>query len=145
MERLKLVAMDKEDLGIISTYCQDAVLKIGDLEYLPKEERFVIAMNRYVWENSGKMNVPERRRAILHFNKISNVKITGIDRNKPDDVLALLAVTFEPDDLPAGKMHLVFSGNSAIRFDVECIEAQLSDLDAAWQAKSRPAHSLDSN
>ncbi len=143
MERLKLIALDKEDLGILSTYCQDAVAKIGDLQYLPAQRRFVVVMNRYVWEVDGKNRTPERRRSVLHFNQIDNVKITGIDQQKPDEVLSLLAVTFEPQEVPAGKLHLVFSGGAAIRMEVECIEVQLSDMDAAWQAKSQPAHDID--
>jgi len=143
MKQLKLMAMDKEDLGIISACCQDSVMKIGDLEYLPKENRFVISMNRYVWENSGKRKVPERRRCVLHFNQIDKVKIIGIDRNLPDEILSLLAITFEPAELPSGTLHLVFSGQGEISMETECIEVQLSDMDAAWQAKSRPAHDIN--
>jgi hypothetical protein len=142
MTQLKLIAMDKEDLAILSTCCQDAVAKTGDFQYLPDEARFILVMNRYVWENSGKLHTPERRRSVLHFNRISNVKTTGIDRQNPDQVLSLLAVTFEPDELPAGSLHLVFSGDAAMRLEVECIEVQLSDLDAAWEASSQPAHQL---
>ncbi len=142
MKQLKLIAMDKEDLAILSTYCQDAVAKTGDFQYLPDEAKFVLVMNRYVWENSGKLHKPERRRSVLHFNRIANVKTTGIDRQNPDQVLSLLAVTFEPDELPAGSLHLVFSGDAAMRLEVECIEVQLSDMDAAWEAKSKPAHQL---
>ena len=143
MKQLKLIAMDKEDLGIISAHCQDAVLKIADLEYLPNENRFVVSMNRFVWENSGKRRVPERRRSVLHFNGVNSVKVIGIDRSKPDEILSLLAITFEPEIVPSGKIHLVFSGNGAINLDMECIEVQLSDMDAAWQAKSNPVHELE--
>ncbi len=143
MKQLKLMAMDKEDLGIISAHCQDAVLKIGDLEYYPGENRFIVTMNRFVWENSGKRRIPERRRSVLHFNSVNSVKTTAIDRTAPDEILSLLALTFEPDELPSGKLHLVFSGNSAICLEVECIEVQLSDMNAAWEAKSNPAHNLD--
>ncbi|MCP4071877.1 MAG: DUF2948 family protein [Hyphomicrobiales bacterium] len=143
MERLKLIALDKEDLGILSTYCQDAVAKIGDLQYLPAQRRFVVVMNRYVWEVDGKNRTPERRRSVLHFNQIDSVKIASIDQQKRDEVLSLLAVTFEPEELPAGKLHLVFSGGATIRMEVECIEVQLSDMDAAWKAKSQPAHDMD--
>ena len=39
-ERLKLLALDEEDLAVLSAHVQDAVLKVGDLVYLPKEQRF---------------------------------------------------------------------------------------------------------
>jgi hypothetical protein len=36
----------------------------------------------------------------------------------------------------------VFSGNAGVRLEVECIEAQLADMAAAWQARARPEHRL---
>ena len=52
-ERLKLLALDEEDLAVLSAYVQDAVLKVGDLIYLPKEQRFAVAMNRFIWEKAA--------------------------------------------------------------------------------------------
>ena len=37
-------------------------------------------------------------------------------------------------------IELVFAGDGAIRLDVECIEAQLADMPAAWEAQSVPKH-----
>ncbi|TIS73354.1 MAG: DUF2948 family protein, partial [Mesorhizobium sp.] len=46
---LKLIALDDQDLSIISAHVQDAVMKVSDLEYLPAAKRFVLTMNRFVW------------------------------------------------------------------------------------------------
>jgi hypothetical protein len=35
---------------------------------------------------------------------------------------------------------LSFSGGGAIRLDVECIDAHLSDLTEPWPAKAKPKH-----
>ncbi|TIM81479.1 MAG: DUF2948 family protein, partial [Mesorhizobium sp.] len=45
MNALKLVALDDQDLSIVSAHVQDAVLKVGDLEYMPAVKRFVMTMN----------------------------------------------------------------------------------------------------
>ena len=37
---LKLVAMESEDLAIISAHLQDAVARVGEMAYLPAEKRF---------------------------------------------------------------------------------------------------------
>ena len=141
--RLKLIAMDGEDLAVISAHCQDAVLKVGDLDYLPREKRFVVPMNRFVWEAvGGKENTFERRKAVLHFERVLSAKLSGISRDKPDEVLSLLAVTYTATDAPAGTIDLVFAGGGAIRLDVECIEARLVDLGGAWEATSRPGHKV---
>lgn len=144
MEMLKLVALDEEDLQVMSAHLQDAVLKVSDLQYLGREKRFVLTANRFVWEEAKPrfLRKPsyQRRRAALHFNRVNAAKVTGIDRSKPDEVLSLLAIRFVAGETPAGTIELIFSANAAVRLDVECIEAQLTDLGAAWETESLPRH-----
>lgn len=142
MTQLKLVALDEEDLAIISAHVQDAVLKVPDLAWRTGEKRFALAMNRFAWENRPRFFVKrnERRRSALHFDRVMSVTSTGIDRSKPETVLSLLALRFHPGEAPAGEIELVFSGDASIKLQVECIEARLTDLGAAWEASSRPSH-----
>ncbi|WP_295808741.1 DUF2948 family protein [uncultured Nitratireductor sp.] len=148
MDFLKLVALDDVDLGILSAHLQDAVVKVGDLVFEPANRRFAAAFNRFVWENEAKRRFlrrspHERRRSVLHFDRVQSVRAAGIDRNRPDDILSLLAIDFVPaEDSPAGVIELIFSGNAALRLDVECIEARLTDLGAAWETPSRPRHDV---
>lgn len=144
MEMLKLVALDDEDLQIISAHLQDAVLKVGDLDYVRAQKRFVVAANRFVWERAasgffGKRTF-ERRRSVLHFDRVLSVKAVGIDHGRKDDVLSLLAVRFQPGEAPAGVVELTFSGGAAIRLEAECIEARLADLGPAWETRAQPEH-----
>jgi Protein of unknown function (DUF2948) len=142
MDPLKLVALDRQDLNVISAHVQDAVMKVGDLEFLPGNKRFVIPMHRFAWEAvSGRFRKRgERRQSVLHFDRVLSAKAAGIDRNKPADVLSLLAVRFAEADAPAGTVELDFSGGATIRLHVECIEARLADLGSAWEASSLPTH-----
>src|SRR3954468_3675207 len=143
---LRLAAMDAEDLAVISACVQDAVLKVGDMTYLPREQRFVVAMNRFIWEKAeGKRRDYERRRAVLSFDRVKSVKLSRIDRNRPEAVLELLAVNFAPaaaSDEPGGAVLLVFAGGGAVQLDVEVIEVRLADLGAAWATTAKPAHDL---
>jgi Protein of unknown function (DUF2948) len=68
------------------------------------------------------------------------VKSSQIDRAKPDEVLSILAIQFAPTDVPAGLIEITFAGGAALKIEVECIEAQLSDLGPAWAAKGKPRH-----
>jgi hypothetical protein len=143
MDAIKLVALDEEDLKILSAHVQDSVMRVGDLDFQPFRKRFVVPMNRFVWEGrrgffSRLRN--ERHRSVLHFDRVVAMKTTGISRGKPDDILSLLTIRFEPADTPAGTVELVFAGKAAIRLEAECIEARLTDLGAAWEASSRPVH-----
>ncbi len=143
MNVLKLAALDSEDLTVISACCQDAVLKIGEINVLPNEKRLVLPLNRYAWEKNGqRLTVPERRRAVLHFDRVLSVQSSGIDRKKPDEVLSLLTVRFVESDAPSGTIELVFAGEAMLRISVECIEVQLSDLGATWAAKATPKHGV---
>jgi hypothetical protein len=142
MDQLKLVALDEQDLKIVSAHVQDAVMKVGDLNFLTGEKRFVMAVNRFAWETRTGFFRPryERRKCVLDFNRVLGVRTHGIDRNKPEDVLSLLTIRFHEREAPAGAVELVFAGEAAVALQVECIEARLADLGAAWEASSRPIH-----
>lgn len=143
---LKLCAVDEEDLAVLSAYVQDAVLKVGDMVYLPQENRFAVAMNRFIWEKAadGKRRAYERRRSVLTFDRVQAVRSSHIDRERPDAVVELLAVSFETSDTPGGKVTLIFAGGGAVQLDVEVIEARLADLGAAWATSAKPEHDLES-
>ncbi len=138
MELLKLVALDAEDLTILSAHLQDAVLKVGDLRYDRKARRFLLPLYRYVWE--GRSRTPERRNSVLDFGRVTAVRSQGMPRDRPQEVLSLLTVRFEAAEPPSGTIELLFAAGATIRIEAECIEARLSDLGGAWEASSRPRH-----
>ena len=141
MDLLRLVALDQEDLAIVSAHLQDAIIRVGDTTYLPKERRFAIVARRFDWE-AAPGEPPRRRLTGLHFERVRAVRARGIDRGKPDEALNLLAITFEERDPPSGTVTLIFANGGAIQVDVECVEMQMKDLGPVWQAEGRPAHDL---
>ena len=148
MEDLKLFALDIDDLQVISAHVQDAVLKVADIAYLPKEHRLAAIVNRFDWlqaEREGGSRKPKllRRRTAIRFDRVISARVKGIDLNRKRDVLSLLAIQFEETDPPGGYITISFSGGGAIRLQVECIEAELRDLGGVWQTGSKPAHPLD--
>ena len=50
MDRLKLIALDEDDLAVVSAHLQDAVVKVADIHWRPSEKRLVLALNRFDWE-----------------------------------------------------------------------------------------------
>ncbi|EJZ22457.1 DUF2948 family protein [Rhizobium sp. Pop5] len=142
MTDLKLVALDDEDLAIISAHMQDSVFKVGDIDWSPRDAQFALAVNRFVWESAArKRRGFERRRAALVFKRVLAVRSLGIDRGKRDEVLSLLAVRFEKKgEGPEGTIELSLSGTASIALDVECIEIQMADIGGAWAATSKPRH-----
>jgi hypothetical protein len=135
-----LAAQDAEDLDVISARLQDAVARMRDLVYLPKERRFAAMFNRFRWENDKRGDL--RVRAGLHFNGVLSVKSRQLKRGAPDAIVELLAIRFTPKapDDPAGAVELVFAGGGAIQLEVECLDAGLQDLSGDWAARGRPTH-----
>lgn len=139
MDDLKLVALDPDDLSVISAHLQDAVLKVGDMAWLPSQHRFALVVNRFDWESAGQ-NQLRRRRTGLHFDRVLRVRRSKLRTDAPDAVLNLLAVTFEEGEAPSGHVTLVFSGGAAVQLEVECLEAQMRDMGPVWETASRPVH-----
>jgi Protein of unknown function (DUF2948) len=144
MEALKLIALDKDDMAVISAHLQDAVLKVSDILWRPAEHRLVVGMNRFDWE-AAQDRAPEfrRRRSALRFDSVKSVKCRNVSRANPEAVLNLLTVEFAESEPPAGVIMLVFSGGAALRLEVECLEVQLADLGPVWKAGACPNHPLN--
>lgn len=143
MTDLKLLALDSEDLEIVSAHLQDAVVRVGDMGYSKSDQRFVLLMNRYAWEAGDARGRGQRKRAGLHFDRVTVAHAEGFDLKSKDGVLELLAVTFEPKDAPSGEVLLTFAGGGRVRLEVECLEARLRDLGGVWAAKAQPKHDVD--
>lgn len=139
MDLLKLVAFDEEDLAVLSAHLQDAALRVEDLAFLPGEKRFALCARRFDWE-SDPAEPPRRRLTGLHFDRVQAARCKNVDPRRTDEVLNLLAVTYEPTSSPSGVVTLIFSEDRAIRLEVECIEAQMKDMGPVWEVDSRPDH-----
>ncbi|MFK0331093.1 DUF2948 family protein [Rhizobium sp. NPDC090275] len=142
MTDLKLVALDSEDLAVVSAHTQDSVFKVADLSWSPRDHQFSIAANRFVWEEAGaKRKGFERRRAAIVFKRVLAVRSVGINQKNREDVLSLLAIRFEQKgEGPEGTVQIDLAAGATIALDVECIEVQLADIGGAWETASKPRH-----
>jgi len=144
MTDLKLLALDSEDLAVLSAHVQDAVVRVVDMGYARSDQRFALLMNRYDWTSEQPRSKGLRKRAGLHFDRVLSVAYAGFDPAAPEGVLNLLAITFMPSpDGVSGIVELAFAGGGTVRLSVECLEARLADLGAAWAAAAKPAHAID--
>lgn len=156
MTDLKLIALEQADLDIVSAHLQDAVLRVGDIAYLPNERRFAAILNRFDWSKAlgqsdksdhrarrrGRNGRYLRRRSALRFEHVTAARLKDIDLADKKRVLNLLAIQFErrDDETPVGQVTLIFAADAAIQLDVDVIEAEMRDLGAAWSTDSRPEH-----
>jgi Protein of unknown function (DUF2948) len=145
LDQLKFAVLDEEDLEVVSTHLQDAVVKVADVLWRPGESRVVVALNRFDWESAQGATIgakPEyrRRRSALRFERVLSCKCRSLDPSGKDAVLNLLAVEFAETDSPSGTVSLIFSGGAVLRLEVECLEAELADLGPIWTATKCPVH-----
>jgi hypothetical protein len=142
MSELKLLALDEDDLKVISACMQDAVFKIGDMSFEARAGQFTLVANRFVWEEeTKKRKTHERRRAALVFKRVSAVRSIGFSRKDRDGVLSLLAIRYERDgEGPEGWIELTLAGGGSIMLQVEVLEAQLADIGGAWETAHKPFH-----
>jgi len=146
MDPLKLVALDRDDIEVVSAHLQDAILKVADIRWRPAENRVVVCVSRFDWEAAqGTDHDYRRRRAALRFDRVSACKCRDLSAVQKEQVLNLLAVSYEPKgaDDPAGVVTLHFSGGGMLRLEVECLEVELADLGPAWGTDCCPEHVLD--
>jgi hypothetical protein len=136
------MAADALDLQAISACLQDAVLKIGDMTYLPKERRFAFVANRFLWEAAGERKSGPffRARAGAHFDDVRAVRQLHLRSDARDAVLELLAIGFAPGVEGAGEITLSFAGGGAVRLSVDAVNAELRDLAGPWPARMKPRH-----
>ncbi|WP_138468310.1 DUF2948 family protein [Poseidonocella sp. HB161398] len=137
---LRLLAADAEDLGVVSTLVQDAVLPVTEMTWEPKARRFSLLLNRFRWEDRAAAEragrAVERVRSVLTVGDVRKVSSQGIDRSDADLVLSLLSVEFEPGEDGQGAVILTFAGDGALRFEAECIDVLLSDVTRPYAAPS---------
>jgi len=146
---LRLMAMDVEDLQVLSSLVQDAVFPVTAAKWDRRRRRFAILINRFRWEDAAaprRAGRPfERVQSVLHVEYVQAAATDGLDLSDRDAVLSLLSVGFEPGEDGAGRLLLTLAGDGAIGLEVECLEVGLRDVTRPYVAPSgkAPAHPDD--
>jgi len=128
VDQLKFAVLDEEDLEVVSTHLQDAVVKVVDVIWQPQAKRLVVGLNRFDWERAvGAKPQNCRRRSALRFERVLSCKYRSLDPAGKDAVLNLLAVEFTETDAPSGVVTLISPGVPAARPGAGGREAELPD------------------
>jgi hypothetical protein len=138
---LRLRAEDADDLAVISTVVQDALISVKDLTYDRGQHRFTAVANRFRWEarpNGEDGTVFERTLCALSFGEVESVSYRGFRRRDEDRILSLLAV--RTGDKP-GTIVLEFSGGATLRLNISAIQVHATDMGEAWPTAWQPDHS----
>jgi hypothetical protein len=146
---LRLRAEDAEDLAVISACLQDALVAVGDFAYDPGKRVFMLAANRFRWENcrpgaavGGRF---ERTLCAVTFDNIAAAAYRGFQRGEKDRILCLLAVVAaaDPANAPPGVIiDLDFAGDAGIRLSASALRVRARDFGDPWPTPWQPGHEL---
>jgi len=140
---LKLLALNGEDLKVLSAHLQDSVILVKDMIFLKKSRTFLMMVNRFMWEDveRGIFRENKRIRCAVKFENVLEVKSRNISQKKKDKILELLSIDSEVKNNKK-ELLITFAGNNEIILMVEEINILLDDVGLPWKVKHVPKHEL---
>ena len=140
--RLRLLGHDRDDIEIISAALQDAIVRVGDINWHRGKRRLTLQLQRYRWEIAETDGPGERVASVLSIEDVMTVRSRHFDRSNPDAFLSVLTVaTVEPEASDGiDQLLITLSGGGEMAVDVEAIDVLLADTSDPRPALSRPVH-----
>ena len=140
---LKLLALNDDDLKVLSAHLQDSVVLAKDIIFLKKSRTFLMMVNRFMWEDIelGIFRENKRIRCAVKFENVLEVKSRNISQKKKDKILELLSIDSEVKNNKK-ELLITFAGNNEIILIVEEINILLDDVGLPWKVKHVPKHQL---
>ena len=144
---LNLGAQDAEDLQVISSLTQDAVLTVDDLKWSRAERQLVFLLKRFRWEDvelaKQQGRDPERVQSLLVIQNATGLASQGIDRKEADIVLSLMSLEFSGAVDGVGDLIITFSGDGALKVQVDGLDVALRDVTRPYVAPSKQVPNHD--
>ena len=140
---LKLLALNDDDLKVLSAHLQDSVVLVKDIIFLKKSRTFLMMVNRFMWEDIelGIFRENKRIRCAVKFENVLEAKSRNISQKKKDKILELLSIDSEVKNNKK-ELLITFAGNNEIILIVEEINILLDDVGFPWKVKHVPKHQL---
>lgn len=141
---LRLLAQDMEDIAVVGSLLQDALVPLRDISYQPADRQLLMVVNRFCWEDAkgADDNGPfYRTHTGVRIDNVARVSYRGVNRKDPDQVHELLTVVCDDSGDDGAVLALHFSGSGVIRIEVDSVYCGLEDLGAPWPTPWRPDHS----
>ena len=140
--KLKLRAESAEDLVILASALQDAILRVGEIHYSARDHHIDLRLSRFANEDKEPSS---RILCGLRVDGVLNLQSRAIDRSDPEAMMVLLSIEFEPEDTPpGGSLKFIFSGGGEIRAQIEAVDVIMADVSEPRATDKRPLHPLES-
>ena len=138
LKKLKLKFLEKEEIKIFSTLCQDGIFSIDEIIYNKSDKVLIATFSRFCWEFVEKEIKDKNFYRVVSGIRICNVnKINYVNEDKIDSSKFINLLSVEK---PENELILHFSSDITIKLLVEKIEIYLDDLDMPWPTGKKPMH-----
>ena len=144
-ERLRLRAVDLDDLQVMAACLQDALIPLREMAFMASEHRFMAAFNRFQWERSGSSEGEDNltlSQSALRIDHVQEVKYRGLDRDLDGIKFELLTISAAKAGDHGHDIALLFAGDVAIKLRVDQLHLTLEDFGDPWVAKVAPMHQV---
>ena len=132
LNKMKLNAIDTEELKIIATVLQDGLIEVSDVKYLPSIRTFIVMITRFMWEEKIVNKTNNRTKAVLVFEDVLAVHSRNIDQMNKTKVLELLTFNFYNNKSKNIEIELLFNNDATIKLETELVQAKLEDQGESW-------------
>ena len=137
-KKLKIKFLDKDEIKIFSTLCQDGIFSIDEIIYNKSDKILIATFSRFCWEILGKKIKDETFYRVvsgIRFCNVNKITYTNKDKINSSKFINLLSV-----DNHENEITLNFSSDVTIKLFIEEIEIYLDDLDMPWPTGKKPMH-----
>jgi len=137
-KRIRLRAVDAEDLKVLAAFLQDAIADVSEMAFLPGERRFALVVCRFRWEralSASPEEAFERVSCAITIEHVDQPKYRGFSLKDRGRLMPLLTATVED-----GAVLLTFGGDAAIRLPVERLDFRMEDFGSCWPTTQIPEH-----
>ena len=133
--KIRLNALNNDDLKIFSFLCQDAIISKEEIFYDKTKKLFIATLTRYCWEQQelNDKNINYRVVTGLQIKNVNNVVYINYKDKMP--FYNLLAITYNKSNI-----ILNLSMSSKIKLECKKINAIIEDIDIPWPTKLKPLH-----
>ena len=137
-KKLKIKFLNKDEIKIFSTLCQDGIFSIDEIIYNKIDKILIATFSRFCWEFVEKKIKDEIFYRVVSGIRICNVnKITYTNKDKINSSKFINLLSVDNDK---NEITLNFSSDVTIKLFIEKIEIYLDDLDMPWPTGKKPMH-----
>ena len=159
-KKLKLIIADRDDLLVLSSLLQDAIIKIGDIRFDKSARSVNMRFSRYAHEQTKREDAKRESITVkpnkndkglriesgLRIDGVNNLQSRDINQNNPKAFAVLLGIEFTPsvnaEALPEGDLDFIFAGGGILRLAVEALDLSFTDTDNRRMTSSQPQHNI---